>query len=74
MLEINQKNIERKEGFSIVTIPKSLNFGGYKTKIPNKFIKTNGFQRIISLPDNQPLKLKKENEVIEKTILEIKRK
>lgn len=63
MIEINQQHLKRLKDYSIFIIPKNMNYAGYKTLIPNKFITKNGFIRYINLPDEQKLKIKKDNEI-----------
>lgn len=72
MIEVNQKNIQPFKDFSIFTIPRKMNYAGYKCLIPNKFITKNGFIRYINLSDNQKLKIKKDDEVKIVTIAEMK--
>ena len=72
MLEINQQHIKRLKEYSILTIPKNMNYAGYKTLIPNRFITKNNFDRYINLSDNQKLKLKNNDKTIIVTIEEIK--
>lgn len=72
MLEINQKRLIRKDNYSIITFTKQSKYYGYRAAIPNKFIIINGFSRIINLPDEQKLKIKKGDDVLIKTIKELK--
>ena len=73
MITVNQKHLESKGAYSILTIPKNMNYSGFKTLIPNKFITKNGFVKYINLPDNQKLKIKKDNKVVITTIEELKK-
>lgn len=72
MLEINQQHIKRLKYYSVFIIPKNMNYAGYKTLIPNRFITKNNFDRYINLPDNQKLKLKNNDKTVIVTIEEIK--
>lgn len=74
MLTVNQQHLERREKYSIFTIPKNMNYSGFKAVIPNKFISKDGFCRYINLPDEQRLKIKKDDKVLNITIKEIKAK
>lgn len=51
-----------------------MNYSGFKAVIPNKFISKDGFSRYINLPDEQRLKIKKDDKVLNVTIKEIKAK
>lgn len=72
MLEVNQQNIKKMKDFSVFTVPRKMNFAGFKTLIPNKFISKKGFVILINLPDSQKLKLKKGDEIVIVTIGDLK--
>ena len=72
MLELNQQHMKRLLNYSIITIPKSLNYSDYKFVVPNRFITKSGFQRFINLPDNQKIKIKKDDKSLYVTIEDLK--
>ena len=71
MLELNQRHIKRLLNYSVVTIPKSFNYEGYRFVVPNRFITKSGFTRLINLPDEQKVKIKKDDKSILVTLEEI---
>ena len=71
MIVVNQQHLKRMEKFSILTIPNNMNYAGYRTIIPNKFISKNGFIRYINLKDEQKLKIKKNENILMVTVKEI---
>lgn len=73
MLEINTANIKRLEKHSIIKIPKNKKFAGYKFIIPNKFItSSNSFVKVINLPLETTIKIKKDNDIKQITLGDLK--
>jgi hypothetical protein len=74
MWELNAKCLKIYKTGYILTIPKGLNYSGYKTFIPKRFVCRKETFRIIDLPDCQFLNLKNEKETVKVRISDIKRR
>ena len=72
MWEVNIKNIKSSKNGYIITMSKTMNYTGYQAFIPKKFVHRKDYFRIINLPDNQKLKIKKDNDIRIVTIGDIK--
>lgn len=65
----NAKSI--KQGY-LITFGRKSKYRGYQTLIPSRYVVRVGFERFINLPDEQKLKIKKGDDVLIKTIKELK--